>query len=99
MGLFISTVAKNQLQSMQMAFAIILPSVILSGFMFPREAMPTFIYLIGYLIPLTYFLEILRGIILKGVGINYLWHSALLLAIFGVMALSLSAMKFKKRLE
>lgn len=99
MGLFVSTVARNQLQAMQMAFAIILPSVILSGFMFPRDAMPTFIYILGYFIPLTYFLEILRGVMVKGIGITYLWNNVLLLSIFGVFTLILSATRFKKNLD
>lgn len=98
-GLFISTVAQNQLQAMQMAFAIILPSIILSGFIFPREAMPTIIYYMGYLIPITYFLEILRGIILKGVGLNYLWNITLLLAIFGLFVLTLASKRFRKKLD
>ncbi|HHY67808.1 MAG TPA: ABC transporter permease, partial [Alicyclobacillus sp.] len=66
-GILISTVAKTQLQAMQMAFAFILPSVLLSGFIFPRETMPLVIQWIGAVIPLTYFLEILRGIFLKGI--------------------------------
>ncbi|MEK7431761.1 MAG: ABC transporter permease [Cyanobacteriota bacterium] len=99
MGLFVSTVAKNQLQAMQMAMAIILPSVILSGFAFPREAMTGITYYLGYLIPLTYFLQILRGVILKGIGIEYLWKDVLLLAIFGITALLLSAKRFNKTLD
>jgi ABC-2 type transport system permease protein len=99
MGLFVSTVAKNQLQAMQMAFAIILPSVILSGFMFPREAMPNIIYALGFLIPLTYFLEILRGVMLKGIGTGLLLQPVLLLSVFGAFALLLSATRFKKKLD
>lgn len=99
MGLFVSTIARNQLQAMQIAFAIILPSVILSGFMFPREAMVGITYYLGYLIPLTYFLQILRGVILKGIGIEYLWKDVLLLVIFGITALFLSAKRFNKTLD
>ena len=99
LGLLISTVSKTQLQAMQMSFAIILPSVLLSGFMFPRDAMPFVIQLLGYLIPLTYFLEILRGIILKGVGLYYIWENAALLAIFGMGILALATKQFHKKLD
>jgi ABC-2 type transport system permease protein len=68
LGLFISTAVKTQIQAMQLSFLIILPSVLLSGFMFPREAMPTLAQWIGGAIPLTYFLRILRAILLKGRG-------------------------------
>jgi len=98
-GLLISTVARNQLQAMQLAMAFILPSVLLSGFMFPREAMPFVIYVTGYFIPLTYFLEILRGVILKGIGISALWQNTILLAFFGIGILVLSATRFKKKLD
>lgn len=98
-GLFISTIASNQLQAMQVTMAFILPSVLLSGFMFPREAMPKIIQLIGYFIPLTYFLEILRGIIVKGIGIKYLWTQTLLLGVFGVFIISLAAIRFRKKLD
>lgn len=99
LGMFVSTVAKTQLQAMQIGFMIILPSVLLSGFMFPRESMPKIIQTIGYFIPLTYFLRILRGIILKGVGIHYLWKDVLLLAVFGAVILTLSIIRMKKRLD
>lgn len=98
-GMFISTVAKTQLQAMQMSFLIILPSVLLSGFMFPREAMPKFIQLIGYLLPLTYFLKILRGIVLKGIGAAYMWNDILFLAVFGIGILALATLRLKKRLD
>jgi ABC-2 type transport system permease protein len=83
---------------MQMSFMVFLPSILLSGFMFPREAMPVLIQWIGNLIPLTYFLEILRGIILKGVGISYLWNQVLALLAFIVGILTVSIMKFRKKL-
>lgn len=98
-GLFISTVAKTQLQAMQMTMALILPSVLLSGFMFPRDAMPMIIQWIGYAFPITYFLEILRGIILKGVDLEYLWRQTLILAIFGVGILALASLRFRKKLD
>src|SRR5229473_294183 len=70
LGLLISTVSQTQAQAMQMALFVMLPSIILSGFVFPREGMPHPIRELGLLIPLTYFLQILRGIILKGVGVE-----------------------------
>ena len=73
LGLLISTVSQTQAQAMQMALFVMLPSIILSGFVFPREGMPHPIRELGLLIPLTYFLQILRGIILKGVGVEVLW--------------------------
>lgn len=99
LGMFVSTVAKTQLQAMQVSFMIILPSVLLSGFMFPRESMPKIIQTIGYVIPLTYFLRILRGIVLKGVGLAYLWQDVLLLTVFGIAILTLSVVRMKKRLD
>src|SRR6185436_1493569 len=66
LGLLVSTLAKTQLEAMQFAFLLMLPTVLLSGFMFPRAEMPFPIYIISFGIPATYFLEILRGIILRG---------------------------------
>ena len=83
---------------MQMTLFIMLPSVILSGFLFPRDGMPMIIQHLSLLIPLTYFLQILRGIILKGVGLEVLWPQALPLAMYGLLVFSLSARRFQKRL-
>ena len=99
LGMLISTVAKTQLQAMQMTLLLILPSVILSGFIFPREVMPLPIQLLGNLIPLTYFLEILRGVILKGVGLEYLWKEVAILFVIGVATLSVASLRFKKNLD
>jgi ABC-2 type transport system permease protein len=98
-GMLISTISKNQLQAMQMSFLIILPSVLLSGFVFPRDAMPKFIYYIGYVIPLTYFLDILRGIVIKGVGFSIIWRQTLALSIMSILLLTVASIRFKKRLE
>jgi ABC-2 type transport system permease protein len=97
-GLLISTVSQTQTQAMQLALFVMLPSVLLSGFMFPREGMPWIIQQIGLAIPLTYFLQILRGIILKGVGVEVLFGNVLPLALFGVVVFALSATRFNKRL-
>lgn len=98
-GLLISTVAGTQLQAMQMTFILLLPSILLSGFVFPRETMPKLLQLIGDLLPLTYFLEIVRGIFLKGIGIQYLWQDTLALCAFAIILISMAAMKFKKNLD
>lgn len=97
LGILISTVARTQMQAMQLSFFVLLPSVLLSGFMFPREAMPTFFYYIGDLIPATYFLEIMRGVILKGIGITYLWSQALSLLAFILGAFIVSLLKFRDK--
>lgn len=98
-GMLISTLAKNQLQAMQATMLFILPSVLLSGFMFPREAMPKVVGWIGNVIPLTYFLRISRGIILKGVGMEYLWKDTLVLGALGCTLLVIAMIRFKKNLE
>jgi ABC-2 type transport system permease protein len=98
-GIMFSTVAKTQLQAMQMAMMFILPSVLLSGFIFPRESMPDVIRYLGYLIPLTYFLEILRGIMLKGVGLAFLWKDIIPLTVFGLGVVALASKRFRKQIE
>jgi ABC-2 type transport system permease protein len=99
LGLLISTVSQTQAQAMQLALFVMLPSIILSGFVFPRESMPHPIRELGLLIPLTYFLRILRGIILKGVGVAVLWPEVLALAAFGLVVFGLSANRFRKTLD
>lgn len=99
MGLLISTVTKTQQQAMQMSFFIFLPAMLLSGFMFPREGMPPIAQYIGLAMPLTFFLTILRDIILKGIGINYMWNSILPMVLLMVIIMGISISKFKKRLD
>jgi ABC-2 type transport system permease protein len=98
-GLLISTVAKNQLQAMQASVALILPSILLSGFMFPRESMPDVIYFIGNIFPITYFLKILRGIILKGIGVEFLHQEVIWLTVMSAGIFILSVLRFRKRLD
>ncbi|MEN8905943.1 MAG: ABC transporter permease [Clostridiales bacterium] len=98
-GMLISTFAKNQLQAMMAMIIILLPSVLLSGFIFPREAMPEIIKYIGFFIPLTYFLEIVRGIILKGVGIEFLLYEVIALSVFTILIITLATFRFKKSLD
>jgi len=99
LGLLVSTVSQTQTQAMQLALFIMLPSIILSGFVFARENMPHPIRELGLLIPLTYFLQILRGVILKGVGVEVLWPQVLALLVFGVAVFGLSANRFRKTLD
>jgi len=97
-GLFISTISHTQQQAMMTAiFFVILPMALLSGFVFPIENMPEGIQYVTYLLPLRYFLVILRGIFLKGVGWDVLWPQVAALALFGAAILSLAAMRFQKR--
>ena len=98
-GLMVSTLARTQVQAMQLGFFLMLPMILLSGFMFPREAMPVAAQWIGLALPLTYYLEILRGILLKDLGIGYLWRDAASLAAFGVVLLAFSVRRFARTIE
>jgi ABC transporter DrrB family efflux protein len=97
-GIVVSTFARNQGEAMQASIMFMLPSILLSGFIFPRDSMPLIIYFISWFIPATYYLEILRGIILRGAGLAALWDEALVLAGFGLFFMALSALRFKKHL-
>jgi ABC-2 type transport system permease protein len=98
LGLFISTVSKTQQQAMMTAMVFVMqPMIMLSGFVFPIENMPRAIQLLTYLLPLRYFIVIIRGIFLKGVGFYELWDQALVLLLFGIGILSLSVFRFRKK--
>jgi ABC-2 type transport system permease protein len=84
---------------MQTTMLTILPAMLISGFMFPRESMPQVIRFLSYGLPLTYFLQVLRGIILKGVGLEYLYGQAVALAIFAVVIAGMSIVRFHRTLE
>jgi len=98
MGILLSTLAENQNQANQMIMFIAVPSILLSGFIFPREAMPAPARWIGYAIPMTYFLKILRGVLLKGAGWKELWMHIWPLGVFGATMIGLSIRKFRKTL-
>lgn len=98
-GLLISTVTRSQAQAMQLSFFFMLPNILLSGYIFPREAMPAPAQWIGLALPLTYYLEVLRGILLKGVGIRYTWENTALLCLFAVLLLTVSVRRFKKTID
>jgi drug efflux transport system permease protein len=100
LGLFVSTISKTQQQAMMTtSFFFLLPMIFLSGFIFPIENMPDVIQPFTYLIPLRYFLVILRGIFLKGVGIDVLWPQALALLAWGMAILTLATLRSTKRLS
>ena len=96
LGLLVSSVARSQLQAMLMTMGIMLPSILLSGFFFERDAMPWIMQLLGYAIPLTYFLEILRGIILRGAGLAELWPSVTAMLSLGLFLVIVASVRFAR---
>ena len=100
LGLFVSTISKTQQQAMMISiFGVMMPMIFLSGFAFPIENMPKSIQYISYIVPLRYFNDIIRGVILKGLGFADLWLNALLLFVMGIVILFFSSLRFKSRLE
>jgi ABC-2 type transport system permease protein len=97
-GVLISSVARTQQEAMFLSFFSMFPAIFLSGFMFPLASMPEVLQALSYAVPLRYFLVIVRGIVLKGNGMDILWPQALALAIFGVAIVGLAASRFRKRL-
>ena len=98
LGLLISVISQTQQQAMMTTFFVLLPSLLLSGFIFPIENMPTAVRYLTYAIPFRYFLTIVRGIFLKGVGMEVLWDESLILFLFGLSILIVSILTFRKRL-
>lgn len=96
LGILISTVSQNQMQAMQLSIFLILPSILLSGFMFPRLAMPTIFYYASFAIPMTHYLQIARGIFLKGSTLAYLYEPLTWLALITILTLGLSIWRFQK---
>jgi len=99
LGLLVSTLVRTQQQAMQVSFFFVLPNILLSGFMFPRAAMPAAFQWLGLLLPLTHFLKVLRGILLRGVGLEALWVEALILTAFAVGLIGLAVRRFHKTLD
>ena len=100
MGLFVSTISKTQQQAMMISiFGLMMPMIFLSGFAFPIENMPQSIQYLSYVVPLRYFIEIIRGVVLKGLGFTDFWLNAVILLAMGVTILLLSSLRFKSRLE
>ena len=98
-GLFISTVSQTQQQAVMSSFFFFMPAFMLSGFTFPIRNMPVPVQYLTYADPLRYFIEIVRGVFLKGTGSDILWPQMAALALFGVTVLGLSAARFRKRLD
>ncbi|PYT15187.1 MAG: ABC transporter permease, partial [Acidobacteria bacterium] len=98
-GLFISTVSRTQQQAMMATFLFFQPFFLLSGFTFPIRNMPEPVQWLTFLNPVRYFLEIVRGVFLKGSGADTLWPELAALALFGVTILWLSVLRFHKHLE
>jgi ABC-2 type transport system permease protein len=99
LGLVISTLARTQFQAFQLAFFPMLPSILLSGFMFPFDGMPRAARWIAQVLPLTHFNELVRGIVLRGAPIADLGRPALKLLVFLVAALAIATLRFRKRLD
>jgi ABC-2 type transport system permease protein len=99
MGLFISMVSQTQQQAMMLSFFFTFPVILLSGFAFPIANMPPVIQWVTYLNPMRYFLEIVRAVFLKGVGLEILWPKFVALAVLGVAILGINSVRFHKRLE
>ena len=98
MGVLVSTVSQNQGQAIQLAFMLVLPQVLLSGLIFPVSSMAAGVRWISYLLPLTYFIEIARGVMLKAVPISDLWEPIGLLAVLAVTVLGLAVFRFRRDL-
>jgi ABC-type multidrug transport system permease subunit len=95
-GLLISTIAQNQAQALQMTMLIMLPSILMSGFIFPRDTMPGPLFLLSHALPVTFFLEILRGVVVRGAGLADLWPSVLALLLLTTVLLTLATARFRK---
>ena len=99
MGITFSTIAKNQLQAMQMTFFVFLPSILLSGFMFPFRGMPYWAQLVGEIFPLTHFLRIVRGILLKGNTLDDVVRQLWQIALFALVALTIGIKRYRQTLD
>jgi len=99
LGITFSSIARNQLQAMQMTFFFFLPSILLSGFMFPFRGMPEWAQALGSVLPLTHFLILVRGILLKGNGLELLWGHIWPILLFMVAVLALGLKTFRKTLD
>lgn len=99
LGLLISTKAQSQFQAMQMTFFVFLPSILLSGFMFPFAGMPLVVQWLAEILPLTHFLRLIRGVMLRGADLWELWPDVLALVAFTVVMMTLAISRFRKRLD
>jgi len=99
LGLLISTRARSQFQAMQLTFFVFLPSILLSGFMFPFAGMPAFAQWIAEALPLTHFIRLIRGVMLRGAGLGELWPDVAALAAFTAVMMAAAILRFRKRLD
>jgi ABC-2 type transport system permease protein len=97
LGILISSKATTQAQAMQLAFLTILPSIFFSGYIFPRETMPKFFYILSYFVPAAYYINITRGIILRGAGWVHLWSDGMVLFMMGSFLLVIAARRFHNK--
>jgi len=98
-GLFASTIANTQQEAILTVMMTVLPSIFLSGFFFPIDAMPGFLQIVSYIVPLRYYLVIIRALLLKGVGVGALWNQIIALTIFAVVIMGAASARFHKRLD
>lgn len=98
-GLFASTIANTQQEAMLTVWMTLLPSIFLSGFFFPLEAMPKVLQWISYGVPLRYYLIIIRALMIKGVGAGPIWSEILALSLFGIVIMTAASVRFRKRLD
>lgn len=98
LGLLVATKAENQMQALQMSMTFIMPSVFFSGFIFPRETMPTIFYAIGAVLPTTYFIELMRAIILRGATFLEYWQPLAIMSVMAVLLFCICALRFRKKI-
>jgi ABC-2 type transport system permease protein len=99
LGVLISTLAKSQFQAMQLAFFTFLPQILLSGFMFPFDGMPKLAQWLAEVLPLTHFIRLVRGIVLRGADLGDLWPELVALVTFSAVTLAIATLRFRKRLD
>ena len=98
LGLLVATKAENQMQALQMSMTFIMPSVFFSGFIFPRETMPWIFYAIGALLPTTYFIDLMRAIILRGASFLEYWPALAIMSVMAVLLFCVCALRFRKKI-
>jgi ABC-type multidrug transport system permease subunit len=98
LGLLVATKAENQMQALQMSMTFMLPSVFFSGFVFPRETMPWIFYAVGTILPTTYFISLMRAIILRGARLFEYWPHLLILTIMSILLFALCSLTFRKKI-
>jgi ABC-2 type transport system permease protein len=98
-GTLISTVSRNFQQALQLSQITLLPSILISGFLFPRESLPVALQWAGLALPLTYYIIVVRGILIKGVGFAFLWRQIIPLIVLALIVFGLAIRRFQKKIE